>query len=435
MSKVDERLAEMKKHIDTIQAPDDLEQRLLNALAQKKMPRRRRSAWRLQVASLLLVAMLFGYHFNTLAYYGRTFLGYERVVDGAIQNLNELGKGQVLDLTHTFPDGRSITLEGIMLDGNQLVAFCRIFSPAGDLENHNIQVGPFMRGTVGRYLMRSGAGVISDDGTEMNYVFHFEPPRPWEKTMVIPFSSQDGSLLHEGEFRFVLDRQKAMGYILRLSVGKHFDMDTGKMTIHSLDASPTRTQVRGTLQGPAWLIRDTLTDKRFYPHRLDLKLLVNGEEWPMQGGSMSTDLRGITFQMDYDALPDTVVSIRLLLESFQTEHELEETVPLQVGQESQDIQVLGERIRIRQVRTDGASTYITVTSPESLVLTRATLSVDGHTAYLRRTVDEELEKLETGEILRTRTLQYEASGEELTLNIERVLEDTAYGVTMSLPLE
>ena len=435
MKKVDERLAEMKKHVDTIQAPDDLEQRLSKALSQKKMPQRKRSAWRLQVASLLLVVMLFGYHFNTLAYYGRTFLGYERVVDGAIQNLNELGKGQVLDLTHTFPDGRSITLEGIMLDGNQLVAFCRIASAAGDLENHTIQVGPFMRGTLGRYLMRSGAGVISADGTEMNYVFHFEPPRPWEKTMVIPFSSGHGDQINTGEFRFVLDRQKAMGFILRLSVGKHFDLDTGKMTIHTLDASPTRTQIRGTLQGPVWLVRDTLADQRFYPHRLDLKLLVNGEEWPMQGGSMSTDLRGITFQMDYDALPDTVVSIRLLLESFQSEHELEETMPLQAGQENQVIQILGEQVWIRQVRTDGASTYITITSPESLVLTRVTLSVDGHTVFLRRTSDEQLEKLEDGEILRTRTLQYEASGEELSLNIERVLVDTTFGLTMSLPLE
>jgi hypothetical protein len=436
LQNTEERLAEMKKRVEDIQVPGDLEERLSRALAGRAIKRRRGPAWQARAAVLLVFFMLFGYHFNTLAYYGRTFLGFEPVMDGALQNLSQLGKGQILDLKHEFPDGRSITLEGIMLDGNQMIAFCSVRGPAGDLERHDLQVGPFMRSTFGRYLMQSGAGVINEDGTEMKYVFHFQPPRPWEKSMIIPFSSGSGAARAEGEFRFVLDRQKAMGFTLRVAVPEDFTVAEGKIRIQSLQASPTRTRVRGRIQGIMGLAADTLRGERFRPEKLDMQLLVNGEEWPLQGGSMTTDHWGITFERDFEALPAEIFSLQLRLASFQADHDVTLPVPLAVNQTPHNADLPGGHfLTIQAVIQHSGSTRVTLTTAAGLRLSRVKLLVDGEAVSLAETTDEALIKLETGKLLKTRTLHFHGAGDDLVLDIQRISVDTDYNQIISIPLE
>lgn len=435
MSRAEEKLAEMKRKVDDIQAPDDLGERLTRALDKHPLRRRSPRRWQAQVATLLVFFMLFGYHFNTLAYYGRRFVGYDRIIDGSLQELNALGRGQILDQSYTFEDGRQVTLDGIMLDGNQLLAFCRFTSPEHDLEDDHIQPDPFMRGTVGRYLMRSGAGVLSDDGAEMHYVFHFDPPWPWEKTMVMTFTNRAGAVSETGQIRFVLDRQKAMGFTLRVPVQKNFTVQEGRIRIHSLSASATRTRIRGNFQGIVELAWDTLRGERIRPERLDLQLLVNGEEWPEQGGSMTTDNRGITFEMDYAALPEEILSLKLRLVSFKTDFDVAVQVPLSVGQPPTDARLFeGQDLQIQSVQQDADHTYVTLRTQDALLLSRVRLAVDGEAISLLDTTDESLEKTETGKILRTRTLRFAGTGGNLMLDIQRIAMDTEYGQIISIPL-
>ncbi len=433
---MDKGFAEMRKKVAAIQTPEDLEERLHQALASRVVQRRRVPRWQGRVAVLLAFFMLFGYHFNTLAYYGRRFVGYDRIIDGSLRELNELGKGQTVDQAFTFQDGRTVILDGIMLDGNQLLAFCRFTSPEADLENLPIQPNPFMRGSTGRYFLRSGAGVLNDEGTELHYVFHFDPPRPWEKTLVLAFTNQNGGVAETGELRFVLDRQKAMGFILRVGVHDDFTTAEGSIRIHSLQASPTRTRIRGRIQGILGLAADTLRGERYRPEQLNLELLVNGEVWPIQGGSLTTDHHGITFERDYEALPGEVLSLELRLVSFKADYDASLQVPLTSGQLPLSAELPGGHgLIVQAVTMENDQTQVTITTAVDVRLSRVRLIADGESMALERTTDEEMIKLETGGLLYSRTLHFAGTGHDLVLAVQRISADTTYNQIMRIPLQ
>ncbi len=70
---------------------------------------------------------------DTLAYYGKKLIGYDMVMNGTLQELNQLGKGQEIGEAYTFQNGVTLSLDGIMLDGNQLLAFYTLYDPRGTI--------------------------------------------------------------------------------------------------------------------------------------------------------------------------------------------------------------------------------------------------------------------------------------------------------------
>ncbi|NLP44165.1 MAG: DUF4179 domain-containing protein, partial [Peptococcaceae bacterium] len=130
--KVEELLEQEKQRIGNLAVPAEMEDRLKAALA--KVPQKnpqRKSNFKLKVAAAILVFFLFSYNLDTFAYYGKQLIGYEKVMNGTLQELNEMGKGQSINKSHTFPNGVKVILDGIMLDDNNLVLFYRIQDPAG----------------------------------------------------------------------------------------------------------------------------------------------------------------------------------------------------------------------------------------------------------------------------------------------------------------
>ena len=86
----------------------------LNSLSIKK-----NKTIRTKVAALIILVLLLGYNMDTLAYYGKQLIGYESIMDGTLSELNNLGKGQIIDKSYIFKSGVKVTLDGIMLK-----AFC-----------------------------------------------------------------------------------------------------------------------------------------------------------------------------------------------------------------------------------------------------------------------------------------------------------------------
>jgi hypothetical protein len=127
MANLEKILEQEKQRMDNLAVPNEMEDRFRATLA--KIPQRvpqKKSNFKLKVAAAILVFFLFSYNMDTLAYYGKQLIGFENVMTGTLQELNEMGKGQLINQSHTFQNGVKITLDGIMLDDNNMVVFYTI---------------------------------------------------------------------------------------------------------------------------------------------------------------------------------------------------------------------------------------------------------------------------------------------------------------------
>lgn len=107
MNDVEAALKDKKKELDGIEAPAELEARLRQALQGGK----RRVVYK-PVAAALIAVLLLTY-----------------------------GRGQEIGRSYTFSNGVEVTIDGIMFDENELVAFYKVHSSSGKLQdilNYNL---------------------------------------------------------------------------------------------------------------------------------------------------------------------------------------------------------------------------------------------------------------------------------------------------------
>src|SRR5699024_3050744 len=124
-----------------------------------------------KIAVLIIIALLIGYNANTLAYYAKELIGYDNVMNGTLQELNELGRGQIIDKSYTFKNGIKVTLDGIMLDDNNLILFHTIKDPSGNVEDAYLDLEIHqLEGLFGTTYKYGGYGEINEDGTEMKWI-------------------------------------------------------------------------------------------------------------------------------------------------------------------------------------------------------------------------------------------------------------------------
>jgi len=428
-------LRRQKAAIDQLEVPSELEARLRNAVMNGREPVSRRLNWRLAAAAVVLVVSLLGYHADTLAYYGTKLLGYNQIMTGTLRELNELGKGQIVGRSYTFRTGMSITLDGIMLDGNQLLAFYTVKDPAGQVEAVNLSPFMTLKGLVGEYQPQGASGIINDANTEIKYIASFRPPYLFEKTLRLTFVLQDGSGREDGSIRFTLDRRQAMGYTLRQAINRTIEADGTKIRFETIAASPTTTVISGTIQTTLELAVDQLRGERMFPGNLEIELLADGKAVARQGAGMSTDLSGMTFEQEFDALPEGLQELTIRLVRFGADHAVGEQIALSKEGLPVTVTILGQSITVNAVREETDNTFVTITSEERVVLTKVRLLADDKEIGLEETSDSTLEKLPDGTILHTRTLRFPGTGEDLRLDIRRMKYAKEYDESIVIPVE
>ncbi|MGE4282286.1 MAG: DUF4179 domain-containing protein [Clostridia bacterium] len=420
MKKIEDMLKINKTEIDNINIPESLEVRLRNALKTKKVNKRKDASWKSWAAVAVIAILLTGYHFDTLAYYGKKLMGYDQIMNGTLKELNELGKGQVIGESYTFKNGITVILDGIMLDENQLIAFYTLKNSQGNIEDVNFSPFLSIEGILGNYDMRGGQGNMNEDKTEIKWMMDFKPPFFFEKTLDFKFAIREKSFQEEGKITFVLDRSKAMGHTLKKSINKSIKVDETKIRFDDIWASPTRTVIKGSIQNIVDLAKDQLLGERFRPNHMEVKLTANGKEVQPQGSGMSTDMKGITFHFDYDALPVDLQALQLEIVSFSADHDIGQKIDLEKDGASKSIKIFEQNIDINKVYGSNGNTYVTITTEENTVLTRVHLLTDGKTVRLEKTTTDDYEKLTNGAILHTRTLEFPGTGNDLQLDIQRI---------------
>lgn len=233
--------------------------------------------------------------------------------------------------------------------------------------------------------------------------------------------SQCGVNLREpGQIDFTLTRNTAMGHSLKTNLNKAIQIDERKIVVDSILASPTKTVIKGSLQNIFGLAKDHISGERFRPSSVEIKLIANGKEITKQGGGMSTDLKGMKFHSDFDALPLDLKQLQIELVSFGADHDVNENFKLKTTQKNQVLEILNQRVEVHEISQTKDETLITISSEESLIITKLYLMIDGVKVPLEETIKDNYGKLMDGTSIHKRTLRFLGAGDDLELYVQRM---------------
>ena len=313
MNKIEKELNRQRIELDNIEVPDELEASLRKSL--NKIPNKKsRFNPKLKLAAVIIVIILIGYNANTLADYGKQLIGFDNVMNGTLKELNRLERGQIIDKSSTLEDGNKLTLDGIMLDDNNLVVFYSIYNPnaIGD----ELYDNPYMvdLSTGSNSLSGSGQGEMSEDGKEIKWIMTYDAPKSNGKDLKLTLTDDDGGV--DGEIDFEIDESKAMGKDLKINIGKTIEVPDSKIRIKSLVASPISTIVKGEFKNIFELVIDQIRGKKINFGSMELELIADGKIVEVKTSSFHTNMKGSYFDFTFDALPKDTQEIEVKLKSF-----------------------------------------------------------------------------------------------------------------------
>ncbi|MTI49957.1 MAG: DUF4179 domain-containing protein [Firmicutes bacterium] len=436
MKEVENMLKNRKKEMDNIEVPNDLEDRLLRALRHKKVIKKKRANWKVRVAALLIIFLLVGYNFDTLAYYGKKLIGYDTVMNGTLRELNELEKGQIIGKKYTFDNGIILTLDGIMIDENQMLAFYSLEDPSGKIDVTDMTMSQNnFKGLIETYDNSGGKGKSSEDGTEIKWISSFEPPRFFERNLSFRFNLIGEDIRELGEISFKIDRDKAMGYSIKKTINKKVEIEGKNILFKSITASPTTTVIKGSIDDIISLAIDEIKGERYRANQLNFDLIANGKVIDNQGSGMSTNLKGITFYKEFDTLPTDLESLKIKLKSLSVIQDVDKKVSLKKGKDNGNIEILGETISIDDVYEKNGETFISLTTEEDTILTIVYLLADGKKVKIEETLSDDYEKKDMGSILHNRTFRFKGTGNELKLYIEKMTYTKESDKEINIPID
>lgn len=427
MNNIEELLNKEKERMDNLIVPNEMEDRLRSSLNNIPNKKRKRN-FKIKVASIILAFLVLSYNADTLAFYGKKLIGYENVMNGTLQELNNLGKGQLINKSHTFSNGVKISVDGIMLDDNNMVIFYTIYSPNGNVMDISNDIHIRITGIGNRLFTYGGQGHANEDDTELKWVIStHQVPMFFEKTINF-YVELNKDIPEDGTIEFKIDRTQALGKGIKIPINKKVELDQRNITIQTLTASPTTTVVKGQIQDIFELGLDYINKDRFRPEKLEMALIVNGEEIARQSAGMSTSMKGTNFEITYDALPKDIKDLQLKLIAFGGDHDTNEVIKLEKG-ETKHIKVLDQDISIEKIYEKDGNTYITFTTEENTALSRVYLNIDGEKKELQETIPEDYDKLVIDDkaiINYTRTMKFEGTGGELELEIKKIRFTKSY---------
>lgn len=434
MNEIEEMLKKRKTEIDDICVPDELENRLRSALEKQPQKSKYNSKWMVKVASILIIFILIGYNLDTLAYFGKKIIGFDPIMSESLKELNENGKGQVIGKSFTFNNGTIVTLDGVMVDDNQLLLFYTESNPKGNIHDNGIDGIMTIGGFWGNHHSQSGRGESNDERTETKWIMSFDPPYFFQKNLTWQFQINENGKMESGEISFKLDRSKAMGHTLKSKLNKTLKLNNREIKFDSIQASSTTTIIKGTIQNILELAKDQISGERMMPEGLEIDLIANGEELQHQGSGMGTNLRGIKFHQDFEPLLEELEELQIKIVGFVADYNTNKKVKISKLTNNEFISIEDQYININKVYEENGETFVTITSQDHVVLTRVYLVMDGKKVELKNTTPYKMEKSEDGTITHTRTLRFIGRGEDLELSIERIRYNKAMDIIIDIPI-
>lgn len=422
MNNVEKRLAEEKKRLDTISAPEELEMRLRNALNTAARPSKmKRIAPIWKVAAIALFFMIsVSYHYNAFAFYGKKLLGFEEVLTGTLKELNDEGMGQIVEQKTVLEDGTEFTVNGIIADANQFVMYYTLTNPDGvDDKTSELLSFPKITGFLTNSNGISGMSQMNESQTEIKGTMSFEPVSPFSKELTIHVGPGVEKII------FPYNPNEAMQNEIKQSIKKTIKVDKGEITIKSIKATPTMTVIEGTLSVENF--------DRIALSFGGIQLIANGTPIELTGsGGTRSSLQGRKFDIRYDALPKQLESLQLVVNEFIGYQELDEKISLS-SLENEKILLDGKELWINKVLTTAQGVEITIATDNDVMLDGVSIESKGESTSLK-TTSNQISKKQNGREMKERTLLFETTIEPEFLLIEGFHYMKPYNKVIEIPI-
>lgn len=433
MIDVEALLEAERKHVQSVEVPEHLEQRLRNALdvpAKRKLPRLRR--FRLAVA--LVMILLFSYPMDALIYQGKRMVDYEPLMDSSLKTLSVSRQGQVIGEARTLQDGSVLTLDTLMLDDNQMILFYSVANPDGAAEAEPGFCQVEFKGQFGTYSPNSSSGRVSSDHTRLQVIAYYDTPFLLEKNLTATLMDAHAFQPEAEPLVVKLKWNEAMGHSLKADLKSEFKLPGTTIKLKSIQASPTTTVLKGSIQSLSELAFDQVRGQRQMPWGLELQLLADGVPLSSQSSGMRTDMQGITFSYHYGPLPQDLKHLEARLVQYDAEHEVDQTLALQESSLPATTEVSGKSVTIESVNSANGSTRVTLSTEADVLLSRVALLIGDQSVDLKETIGSSEIKLADGAIRHTRTLVFPKEGEAASLKISRIRYMENSSQTVDIPL-
>lgn len=429
MKDVEKILYEKGKDFDDIKAPDIMETRLRNALETKKTTR---NNYRKIISIVAVFFMVFSIlNFDTLAYIGKRFFGYDEILSDNLEQLNELGKGQTIGKYQKISDDITVYLDGIMLDDTQLLVFYRIVKDNGKIDELNTNV-PFIYSKFDVCYHQHSTGQLNDNKTEISYVASYETPGIFDKNFDFEGTIEYEDEKFEYDIKFKLNRNKAVGKTVKLNLYKKINIGSTNIYVKKLIISPTQTIIKGNLVEMFDFAKDVISgDKRRYSD-IDIKLLVNGDkEINSISRGISSSMKGIEFDCKYESLPKNIESLEMIIEKVKVYNKIDKEIKVSANYKTL---IDGQYFEIINILTQNNKTYITVKSEEGTQFLDVSLFANSTELIFDRTIEGDYEKIldEEVKIYYTRTFVYKGKGDNLKMNIGSIYYNKKIGKKFKL---
>lgn len=360
MNMVEAALKDKKEELDTIEAPVEMETMLRQALH----GRRRRMTYK-PVAAVLIAVLLFTYSFDTLAYYGKKFAGYDQVNMGSLKQLNEEGRGQDIGGSCTFSNGVEVTIDGIMFDENELVAFYKVHSSGEKLQdalNYNLPRLHVYGIKPGGYYFKGGQGFTVDD-RNMTFVDTLESPMFYEKWMRFDVELVINKKTEVRSINFTLDRNQAVKRTVKMDLNAEARLGDYRILFDHLTASKMSSVLDGriiALTEDALKVfkADTAETSMEIPH---LKFDIVSDSGEASGfyGGQGVSGSNISFSSRSDALPGNFKILQIRNIRLETMKLVDKTVDVSIN--TKDMQIADDLV-VKRVYMDGNDTCAIVSS-------------------------------------------------------------------------
>ena len=414
MKSMEEQFEIKKERLKAMEVPEELEERLNNAL---KFHHRKNSNFFIRhktAASVIIIILMFSiYNFDVLAYYGRKIMGYDQVIYGSLKDLNELGEGQQIGKSYTFKDGSQVILDGVFLDENKLVAMYRIKSEsqdkAQDFNNPEVK-GIFWNGR-GR-----GRGLYNEELKELAWIFEFDSPHIFNKYITFSLTSKDGE---KGKINFGLDMSKVVKGIVKQKINKSIEADGVKYNFDALSASPLSTVIEGNIEAGSKLQLFTGGKMKDVTRNMILELSeiyekdgkLTTETLKSSSWNLSCDTDRAKFKYEFEGLKKGLKQLELKV--LRTEDMKIIDKEIKINDKTKNVCV--DSVKISDVKTDNGNTVITFITDKDVTFA-AGLMINGNEAKL---ISEASDYIDGGNSIK-RTSVYKGNGPDMNLMFKTV---------------
>lgn len=421
MNELEKQLEMEKERVGAIKSPVELEDRLRRALEQTPSRKKNRMPkWIVAVAALLCLSIV-SYHYNAFAYYGKKLLGYDEMMSNTLAQLNEEESGQSVDRKVMLAKGTELFLDGIMTDENQLILYYTLTNSKGIVEE--VQFSK-ITGTLTNAFPEMGTYSLNEERTELKGVQTFEAVSPFAKKLSLEFWVQEPSgNVQEHKVSFPYEPNAAMQTQLKKSIKQKVHVDQGVIRFDSITATPSRTTIKGKLKVDNF---DRL------PSALDgVKLVADGVPIRMVGGGNTSALNGRTFEIYYDALPEKVSRLELIIDTFVGYTAVKESIPL-IGLDGQPVWIQGKELIIRKVERTSEGVEVTIATEPDVMLEGVAIWSKRDSFPLITTLGQDYHEGDDGKVYKERSLLFNAEELPDTLTIEGMHIEKEYGESIQI---